>query len=240
MWGGLLALSFCASVFVRADGRGLSGRVGFARIDIRWQDVVELRLFGGHTGPGALQLKLTPEARQRLDGAPRAHLPGFDLALRLPGLVPEQACAQLLALRQAGEREADPRASHKPSDRWAVPAGVEVYLGLEKSPPPQTLLSVRVFLGGRDIDAVAAAARVLAVRAADENRWDAMFTGKIEVVVSAQRTPISPALRQKMDDAVAGARQEIAKRDWTVVGGAALHVTWTTMGPEEPGAARLG
>jgi hypothetical protein len=79
---------------------------------------------------------------------------------------------------------------------------------------------------------VAQAARVLVVRAADEQRWNPEFTGRIVVQVSALRTPIAPPLQPLMDAAIAGARADLAARGWTVLGGAAFTLDWKVMGDQ--------
>lgn len=115
-----------------------------------------------------------------------------------------------------------------PPARYPIPSGVETHLALHKT--GSELSCVNVLVGGNKLDDVARAARILALRAADENRWDPTFTGKIRILVSARRTPDSDGIRPLMDAAISGARDDLSKKGWRVTGGAAFDLGWSLTG----------
>lgn len=116
-----------------------------------------------------------------------------------------------------------------PPARYAIPSGVETHVALHKTASSE-LTCVNVLVGGNKLEDVARAARILALRAADENRWDPTFTGKIRILVSARRTPDSDGIRPLMDAAISGARDDLSKKGWTVAGGASFDLGWSFTG----------
>jgi hypothetical protein len=208
LWGGLIAVWFAFSVRLHADGEGLRGRVGFERLELRWAEVAEIRPYLGQ-----LLLELA-------DGSQRK--------FRAPNWSPENAAGALETLRRGGVVRIVDDLPKRPSQRYAIPRGVETHLALEKS--ATELLCVNVLVGGDDLDDVARASRILAVRAADENRWDPTFSGHIRLLVSALRTPVTPAFSAQMETALEGARADLKQRGWSVAGGKPFELGWKMMG----------
>jgi hypothetical protein len=202
-WGGLIVLWLAFSVRLHADERGLRGRIGLAQVDLAWSEVADVKLLLGR-----LKLRLAD---------------GREWNLQLPNLAPDEAIEKIWTLMGKTVRVLE-----RPREQYAIPRGVETYLALERS--ATELRCVNVMVGGPDAEDVARAARTLLVRAADENRWDPSFSGRIKVLVSALRTPISPALDALMSRALDGARQDLAARGWTVSGGASFTLSWQVMG----------
>jgi hypothetical protein len=209
MFGIALVASFAGRVRLVADGKGLRGKLGFSAIDLSWKDI------------------------ERIDVVPRAPalILGLQEGKRMKIIVPNLPIEDVVDRMNFWKRGGVERVIDVPPPRYPIPTGVETYLALEKK--DDQLLCVNVLVGGAKIEDVAKAARVLAVRAADENRWDASFSGKIRLLLSSLRTPISEKLKPLMDAAIAGAREDLQKKGWTVVGGTPFSLSWEVTGLSE-------
>lgn len=206
LWGGLIAVWFSSRVHLTVDDQGLRGKTGFSRLELDWRDVERIE-------PMKHTIRLTTRD-------------GRELALRVPNLRVADVAERMASWKSGGVE----RTAEAPPPRYPIPRGVETHLALEKR--AAELVRVDVLVAGPNVDAVGKAARVLAVRAADEHRWEPTFSGKIRVLVSALRTPIASEteLTKQMDAAIAGARDDLAKKGWTVIGGARFELEWTLMG----------
>jgi hypothetical protein len=211
LWGGLIALWFAFTVRLEADERGLRGRLGLNRVDWQWREIERSYAV------------LEPQLRIVLaDGTVESFL--------VPNMTAQSAADCLEVLREGGVVRVIHHRTGPSKERYPIPRSVRTYLALEKL--DHALLQVNVLLDGPNLADLAKAARVLAVRAADEHRWDPTFTGKVNMLVSNLEPPDMDALRPLMEEALAGARRDLGERGWTVLGGAAFSLSWEVMRPK--------